>query len=196
MCPDTIQMCSMWNEARILTFHHNILPNCCALCILYGGDLQTESVVKDAQAMCASQLLFHEQRGGGGVMGVLSPSQILRIKMGHQNRAPHHLPFFSPNISGCRIAVYNIIFNTEETDTYRQQSGRIFGFIHFFFDFKWLISLLDHIQENSIWILIVKKFILIINSSVNCRLEQSLNHLLLFPEVTCTDVLFYLTNRN
>lgn len=65
MCPDTIQMCSMWNEARILTFHHNILPNCCALCILYGGDLQTESVVKDAQAMCASQLLFHEQRGGG-----------------------------------------------------------------------------------------------------------------------------------
>lgn len=61
MYSDTIQMRSMWNEAKMLTFHYNILLNCCILCILHGAASQMESVFKDAQAMCASQLLFHEQ---------------------------------------------------------------------------------------------------------------------------------------
>lgn len=35
MCPDSIQMRSMWNEVRMLTFLRSILLNCCTLCILY-----------------------------------------------------------------------------------------------------------------------------------------------------------------
>lgn len=53
-------MHSMWNEAKMLTYHYNILLNCCILCILYGAAAQTQSVFKDAQAMCAFQLLLHE----------------------------------------------------------------------------------------------------------------------------------------
>lgn len=64
MYPDTIQMLSMWNEVKMLPFHQNILLNCCILYILYGAASQAESLFKDAQAMCASQLLFHEQSGG------------------------------------------------------------------------------------------------------------------------------------
>lgn len=62
MQPDTMQMRSMWNEAKMLTLHCNILLNCCVLCILYGAASQTESVFKVARAMCASQLLFQERR--------------------------------------------------------------------------------------------------------------------------------------
>lgn len=58
-------MCGMWNEARMLAFHRNILLSCCTLCILYGAASQTESVFKVAEAMCASQLLFHEHHAGG-----------------------------------------------------------------------------------------------------------------------------------
>lgn len=55
-------MRGMWNEEKMLTFHYNILLNCCTLCILYGAAQQTESVFKVAQAMCSSQLLFREHR--------------------------------------------------------------------------------------------------------------------------------------
>lgn len=57
MCPDSIQMRSMWNEARMLASLRSILLNCCILCILYGG-AASETVFKDAQAMCAR--LFHD----------------------------------------------------------------------------------------------------------------------------------------
>ena len=76
-------MRSMWNEAKMLTLHYNILLNCCVLCILYGAASQTESIFKVAQAMCASQLLFHERQAC--YVGIISSVCILAFSKSTRN---------------------------------------------------------------------------------------------------------------